>query len=108
MTAHAMLAWTRAYDSGSVALATHAATGDVSSHSMNNVGAALNTVGAEVNYVNNQINYNSNKIDALNTGLGSLVDADLAKDWRSCRRCRSASSWAHRPCRWRTRRRRRC
>ena len=42
--------------------------------------AALNTVGAEVNYVNNQINYNNNKIDALNTGLGSLVDADLAKE----------------------------
>ena len=47
---------------------------------MNNVGTALNTVGSEVNYVNNQISYNSNKIDALNTGLGALVDADLAKE----------------------------
>jgi flagellin len=46
----------------------------------NNVGTALNTVGSEVNYVNNQVTYNSNKIDALNTGLGSLVDADLAKE----------------------------
>ena len=46
---------------------------------MNNVGGALNTVGSEVNYVKNQITYNSDKIDALNTGLGSLVDADLAK-----------------------------
>ena len=27
---------------------------------------------------------------------------------RSCRRCRSVSSWARKPCRWRTRRRRRC
>ena len=47
---------------------------------MNTVGAGLNTVGSEVNYVNNQISYNSDKIDALNTGLGSLVDADLAKE----------------------------
>jgi flagellin len=47
---------------------------------MNNVGAALNTVGSEVNYVKNQVGYNNNKIDALNTGLGSLVDADLAKE----------------------------
>jgi len=47
---------------------------------MNSVGTGLNTVGAEVNYVKNQITYNSDKIDALNTGLGSLVDADLAKE----------------------------
>jgi flagellin len=47
---------------------------------MASVGTALNTVGSEVNYVSNQIKYNSNKIDALNTGLGSLVDADLAKE----------------------------
>jgi flagellin len=46
----------------------------------NAVSAALNTVGSETNYVNNQVSYNSDKIDALNTGLGSLVDADLAKE----------------------------
>ena len=40
----------------------------------------LNTVGSEINYVTNQIKFNSNKIDALNLGLGSLVDADLAKE----------------------------
>jgi len=44
------------------------------------VGSALNTIGSEVNYVNNQVSYNNDKIDALNTGLGSLVDADLAKE----------------------------
>jgi flagellin len=64
--------------SGSVALAI-SATGTFLAQ-MNNVGGALNTVGAEVNYVSNQLKYNSNKIDALNTGLGSLVDADLAKE----------------------------
>jgi flagellin len=47
---------------------------------MNAVGTALNTVGSEVNYVNNQVSYNSDKINALNTGLGALVDADLAQE----------------------------
>jgi flagellin len=37
-------------------------------------------VGAQVNYINNQVSYNSSKIDALNAGLGSLVDADLAAE----------------------------
>jgi flagellin len=46
----------------------------------NSLGTALNTVGAEVNYVSNQVTYNKNKIDALNSGLGALVDADLAKE----------------------------
>ena len=46
----------------------------------NAVSKALNTIGSEVNYVNNQVGYNSDKIDALKTGIGSLVDADLAKE----------------------------
>jgi flagellin len=46
----------------------------------NAIGAALNTVGSETNYVNNQVSYNANKIDALNSGVSSLVDADLAKE----------------------------
>jgi flagellin len=44
------------------------------------VSTALNTVGSEINYVNNQVSYNSSKIDSLNSGVGSLVDADLAKE----------------------------
>jgi flagellin len=47
---------------------------------LNTVGQNLNSVGSSINYVNNQVSYNSNKIDALNSGLGSLVDADLAKE----------------------------
>lgn len=47
---------------------------------MNSVGRALNTIGSAINYVNNQVSYNNDKIDALNSGLGSLVDADLAKE----------------------------
>jgi flagellin len=46
----------------------------------NAVGQALNTIGSSTNYITNQISYNSNKVDALNSGLGSLVDADLAKE----------------------------
>ena len=46
----------------------------------NAVSTALNTVGSETNYVNNQVSYNSDKIDSLNSGIGSLVDADLAKE----------------------------
>ena len=47
---------------------------------MNAVGQALNQIGSSINYVSNQISYNSDKVDALNSGLGSLVDADLAKE----------------------------
>ena len=47
---------------------------------MNSVNGELNTIGSATNYVNNQVKFNSDKIDSLNTGLGSLVDADLAKE----------------------------
>jgi flagellin len=47
---------------------------------MNSVGRALNTIGSSINYVANQISYNKDKIDALNAGLGALVDADLARE----------------------------
>jgi len=47
---------------------------------MNAVGGALNLIGSSTNFVNNQISYNNDKIDSLNSGLGSMVDADLAKE----------------------------
>lgn len=47
---------------------------------MNSVGRALNTIGSSINYVANQIRYNKDKIDALNAGLGAMVDADLARE----------------------------
>lgn len=81
ITISAILAHTGATQAASVAaLLTTGSTGGTFIVQMNNVGGALNTVGSEVNYVKNQITYNSDKIDALNTGLGSLVDADLAKE----------------------------
>ena len=46
----------------------------------NSVGTELNSVGSSINYVNNQTTYNNDKVNALNSGLGSLIDADLAKE----------------------------
>ncbi len=47
---------------------------------LNSLGSGLNNYGAASKYVDNQITYNNDKIDSLNSGLGSLVDADLAKE----------------------------
>jgi flagellin len=44
------------------------------------LGSQLNKLGSAANYVDNQVSYNSDKIDSLNNGLGSLIDADLAKE----------------------------
>jgi flagellin len=44
------------------------------------VNSALDTYGNASNYINAQISFNNDKVDALNQGLGSLVDADLAKE----------------------------
>jgi flagellin len=46
----------------------------------NHIGTELNRYGAASNYVDMQQSYNSNKIDAMNSGLGSLIDADLTKE----------------------------
>ena len=40
----------------------------------------LNTFGSYSNYVDTQISFNKDKIDAMETGMGALVDADLAKE----------------------------
>jgi flagellin len=40
----------------------------------------LNSFGSYSNFVDTQINYNKAKIDAQESGLGALVDADLAKE----------------------------
>jgi flagellin len=47
---------------------------------LNSIGTAQNTFGAATNYINNQVSYNNDKMDALNTGLGALVDANLAQE----------------------------
>ena len=73
---------------GSLALATTTATaaaalltaGGTFIKKLNLIGSQLNTYGNAENYVNNQITFNNDKIDSLNSGLGSLIDADLAKE----------------------------
>jgi flagellin len=44
------------------------------------VNDALNTYGNASKSVVNQIGFNGDKIDALEAGLGALIDADLAKE----------------------------
>ncbi|MCA3359034.1 MAG: flagellin [Roseomonas sp.] len=44
------------------------------------IADALNKFGSDSNYVDRQISYNKDKIDAMEGGLGALVDADLAKE----------------------------
>jgi flagellin len=44
------------------------------------IADALNTFGSDSNYIDGQIKYNKDKIDAMEGGLGALIDADLAKE----------------------------
>jgi flagellin len=44
------------------------------------VNTSLNQVGADNTLINATITFNNAKIDSLNTGLGSLIDADLTAE----------------------------
>jgi flagellin len=44
------------------------------------VADALNQFGSDSNYIDAQIRYNKDKVDAMEGGIGALVDADLAKE----------------------------
>jgi flagellin len=44
------------------------------------LSSALNKFGASMSFVDSQITYNAKKVDAMEGGLGALVDADLAKE----------------------------
>jgi flagellin len=44
------------------------------------ISNALNQFGSDARYIDNQIAYNKDKADALEAGLGALIDADLAKE----------------------------
>lgn len=46
----------------------------------NQVGSLLNQYGNDFRFVSNQIRFNKDKIDALESGLGALIDADMAKE----------------------------
>nr|MCU0888996.1 hypothetical protein [Rubritepida sp.] len=55
------------------------AAGDVST-ALNRTATAMNNLGSYSLYVDNQINFNKSIIDAQESGLGALIDADLAKE----------------------------
>jgi flagellin len=44
------------------------------------VNDALNLYGNDSKAISNQVSYNKSKMEALETGLGALIDADLAKE----------------------------
>jgi flagellin-like hook-associated protein FlgL len=44
------------------------------------ISKALNRFGAAMAFVENQIGYNSKKVDSMTSGMGALVDADLARE----------------------------
>lgn len=50
------------------------------SKAITNTLSQLNNFGSYSNFVDSQINYNKSKVDAQQTGIGALVDADLAKE----------------------------
>lgn len=55
------------------------ATGAFSTQ-FNAISSALNTYGNASNYVNAQVTFNNDRIDAMNSGLGALVDANLSQE----------------------------
>lgn len=44
------------------------------------IADALNQFGSDSNYIDAQVRYNKDKVDAIEGGLGALIDADLAKE----------------------------
>ena len=44
------------------------------------IANALNQFGSDSNYIDAQVRYNKDKVDAMEGGLGALIDADLAKE----------------------------
>lgn len=67
-----------AYTAGDAAAAL--TTSGAVNKAITNTLTQLNTFGSYSNYVDTQITFNKNKVDAMETGMGALVDADLAKE----------------------------
>jgi flagellin len=66
--------WTRT--DASAALGNAGAIGKA----ITNTLSQLNSFGSYSNYVDSQINYNKSIIDAQESGLGALIDTDMAKE----------------------------
>ena len=50
------------------------------SNAVSSLGSFMNTYGNFTNQIDNQITFNQNKINALNNGLGALVDANMTQE----------------------------
>jgi flagellin len=44
------------------------------------INDALNRLGSDARYIDAQVSYNRDKLDAVEGGLGALIDADIAKE----------------------------
>ena len=55
-------------------------TGGALTNAMTRTLTTLNNFGNYARYIDNQVVFNKSKMDAQETGLGALVDADLAKE----------------------------
>ncbi|MCA3322218.1 MAG: flagellin [Roseomonas sp.] len=44
------------------------------------INNAMNRLGSDARYIDAQITYNRDKVDAMEVGLGALIDADLARE----------------------------
>lgn len=66
--------WTRA--DASSALTSTGAVGKA----ITNTLTQLNNFGSYANYIDSQINYNKSILDAQQSGLGALIDTDMAKE----------------------------
>jgi len=77
---HNSLAFTTTQLGGAATVAALITATGTFINQFNSVGSAMNTYGSATNYVNSQVSYNNDKISALDTGLGALVDANLAQE----------------------------
>jgi flagellin len=44
------------------------------------INDAMNRLGSDARYIDSQVGYNRDKLDAIEGGLGALIDADIAKE----------------------------
>lgn len=76
---HALTALGNASKTSTAIAAALTATGTFATQ-FNSVSSAMNTYGNASNYISSQVTFNNDRIDAMNSGMGALIDADLSKE----------------------------
>lgn len=74
------LAFTSTQLSSATTVASFITAAGTFTNNVGTVGSTMNTYGNLTNQINNQVTFNQNKINSLNTGLGALVDANMAQE----------------------------